>query len=153
MDWLLSVFKEITGFLLPVLDSLSIIRAILGFTLMFFLPGFAWTLVFFNGKQINPVERAALSFGLSIAIVTLSILVLNRLFGVSITGFNAVLIILVITIIPVVIYYLKKRHVKSRIKRYYVYVLRSIKDAKFYTGCTTNLKRQLNEHNRRENQG
>ena len=113
MDWLLSVFKEITGFLLPVLDSLSIIRAILGFTLMFFLPGFAWTLVFFNGKQINPVERAALSFGLSIAIVTLSILVLNRLFGVSITGFNAVLIILVITIIPVVIYYLK-RYVRGR---------------------------------------
>lgn len=75
---------------------------------MFFLPGFAWTLVFFSGKQVNIVERTALSFGLSIAIVTLSILVLNRLFGVSITGFNAVLVILVITIIPVVIYYLKR---------------------------------------------
>ena len=108
MDWLLSVLKEIAGFLLPVLDSLSIIRAILGFILMFFLPGFAWTLVFFSGKQINPLERTALSVGLSIAIVTLSILVLDRLFGVSITGFNAVLIILVITIIPVVIYYLKR---------------------------------------------
>jgi len=138
---------------LPASGGFGVIRAILGFILVFFLPGFAWTLVFFNGKQINTVERAALSFGLSIAIVTLSILALDRLAGVSITGFNAVLVILAATIIPVVIYYLKKRHVKSRIKRYYVYVLRSIKDAKFYTGCTTNLKRQLNEHNRRENQG
>lgn len=106
MDWL-SV--------LPASGGFGVIRVILGFTLVFFLPGFAWTLVFFSGKQINAVERTALSFGLSIAIVTLSILVLNRLFGVSITGFNAVLIILVLTIIPVVIYYLK-RYIKSRIK-------------------------------------
>ena len=144
MDWL-SV--------LPASGGFGVIRAILGFTLVFFLPGFAWTLVFFSGKQINLLERTALSFGLSIAIVTLSILVLDRLAGVSITGFNAVLAILAATIIPVVTYYLKKRHIKSRIKRYFVYVLRSIKDAKFYTGDTTNLKRRLNEHNRRENQG
>jgi len=138
---------------LPASGGFGVIRAILGFTLVFFLPGFAWTLVFFSGKQINLLERTALSFGLSIAIVTLSILVLDRLAGVSITGFNAVLAILAATIIPVVTYYLKKRHIKSRIKRYFVYVLRSIKDAKFYTGDTTNLKRRLNEHNRRENQG
>ena len=30
---------------------------------------------------------------------------------------------------------------------YYVYVLRSLKDGKFYTGLTTNLKRRLAEHN------
>ena len=106
MDWLS---------LLPASDGFAVIRAILGFALVFFLPGFAWTLVFFNGKQINLLERTALSFGLSIAIVTLSILALDRLIGVSITGFNAVLIILAITIIPVVTYCLK-RYIKSRIK-------------------------------------
>lgn len=106
MDWL-SV--------LPASGGLAVTKAILGFTLVFFLPGFAWTLVFFSGKQINAVERTALSFGLSIAIVTLSILALDRLAGVSITGFNAVLVILVATIIPVVIYYFK-RYIKSRIK-------------------------------------
>jgi putative endonuclease len=33
---------------------------------------------------------------------------------------------------------------------YYVYVLRSRKDGKFYTGCTADLKRRLGEHNDRK---
>ncbi len=92
-------------------ESLSVIRGILGFILVFFIPGFAWTLVFF--RQVNVLERIALSFGLSIAVVTLSILILNKLIGIRITGLNSVLIILVITIVPVVIYYLnrlRRRH-------------------------------------------
>lgn len=100
MDWL----REIFGFV----EGLSVIRAIVGFILVFFLPGFAWTLVFFRGKQVNVVERVALSFGLSIAVVTISIFALNLLVGVEITGFNSVLIIIVVTVIPVVAYYLSK---------------------------------------------
>ncbi len=100
MDWL----REIFGFV----EGLSVIRAIIGFILVFFLPGFAWTLVFFRGKQVNVVERVALSFGLSIAVVTISIFALNLLVGVEITGFNSVLIIIVVTVIPVVAYYLSK---------------------------------------------
>lgn len=100
MDWL----REIFG----VVEGLSVIRAIIGFILVFFLPGFAWTLVFFRGKQVNVVERVALSFGLSIAVVTISIFALNLLVGVEITGFNSVLIIIVVTVIPVVAYYLSK---------------------------------------------
>ncbi len=110
MDWL-SPIKQIFEFALPFLEKLPAIRAILGFILVFFLPGFAWTLVFF--KQVNIIERIALSFGLSIAVVTLSILVLNVLIGVRITGLNSLLIIIVITIIPVAFYYLK-RFVKGK---------------------------------------
>lgn len=33
---------------------------------------------------------------------------------------------------------------------YYVYVLQSLKDGKFYTGFTDNLERRIKEHNRRE---
>ncbi len=110
MDWL-SPIKQIFEFALPFLEKLPAIRAILGFILVFFLPGFAWTLVFF--KQVNIIERIALSFGLSIAVVTLSILVLNVLIGVRITGLNSLLIIIVITIIPVSFYYLK-RFVKGK---------------------------------------
>ncbi|MFC2003465.1 DUF1616 domain-containing protein [Chloroflexota bacterium] len=98
MEWFNLVF--------PFLESVPIIRAILGCILVFFLPGFAWTLVFF--KQINVVERAALSLGLSIAIVTLSILALNKLAGIRVTGSNSVLIIIVVTIIPLAIYYLNR---------------------------------------------
>ena len=107
MDWL-SPVREIIEFALPFLERLPIIRAILGFVLVFSLPGFAWTLVFFSGRQINIIERLALSFGLSIATVTLSILALNKLIGIRITGFNSVLIIAAITIIPVVCYCLKR---------------------------------------------
>jgi len=92
-------------------ESLSVIRGILGFILMFFIPGFAWTLVFF--RQVNVLERVVLSFGLSIAVVALSILILNKLIGIRITGLNSVLIILVITVVPIVVYYLnrlRRRH-------------------------------------------
>lgn len=81
-------------------------RAILGIVLMFFLPGFAWTLVFF--RQITLLERFVLSVGLSIAIVTLSILALNIVVGIRITGFNSLLIIITVTVIPLVFYYLRR---------------------------------------------
>ena len=107
MDWL-SPIRGLFELVFPLLASLPVIRAILGFVLVLFLPGFAWTLVFFRGRQLNIVERLALSFGLSIAVVTLSILALNIVVGVRITGLNAVLIIIVITVIPLVFYYLRR---------------------------------------------
>ncbi len=113
MDWL-SPLRELSEFIFPFLERLPVIRAILGVILVFFLPGFAWTLIFF--RQINVVERITLSFGLSIAVVTLSILFLNMLIGIRITGFNSVLIIITITIIPVVFYYLR-RFIRGRLSR------------------------------------
>ena len=103
----LSVIRQILQFILTFLDEISFLRATIGFILVFFLPGFAWTLVFFS--RVSIVERIALSFGLSIALVTLSVLSLNVLFGIRIIGLNSLLTIIVITIIPLVIYYLKRR--------------------------------------------
>ena len=37
---------------------------------------------------------------------------------------------------------------KSNMERYYVYTLKSLRDKKFYTGFTTDLKRRLQEHAR-----
>ena len=105
MDWL-SPIREFFGFAFPLLERVPAIRAILGFILVFFLPGFAWTLIFF--KQINVMERMLLSFGLSIALVTLSLFSLNRLIGIRITGFNSVLVIVVVTIVPIAAYYLNR---------------------------------------------
>ena len=105
MDWLSSV-KELFGFAFPLLERLPIIRAILSSVLLFFLPGFAWTLVFF--RQISVIERVTLSLALSIVVVTLSLVFANMLVGIKITGFNSVLIILVVTILPLVAYYLNR---------------------------------------------
>ena len=96
MDWAV-------GFLI----SISPVRAALGFILVFFLPGFAWTFIFFH--KLHHIERIALSFGLSIAIVTLSVIALNVLLQVPISGWNSVLTILVLTLIPLPIYYILKR--------------------------------------------
>ena len=105
MDWF-SPIEQVFDFSLPFLANVPVIRGLLGFIIVFFLPGFAWTLIFF--KQIKLIERIALSFGLSIALVTLSILALNLLFGVKINGLNALLTILIVTVIPVACYYLKR---------------------------------------------
>ena len=105
MDWL-SPVKEVFEFIFPFLERVAVLRAILGFILVFFLPGFAWTFIFF--KKLSVIERITLSFALSIAIVTLSILLFNVLFGIRITGFNSVLIIILITVIPVAAYYLNR---------------------------------------------
>lgn len=110
MDWL-SPISEVFGFAFSFLEGLPIIRAILGFILVFFLPGFAWTLVFFRG--INVIERVAFSLALSMVVVTLSLLLVNGLLGVRITGFNSVLVIIVVTILPVAAYYLN-RSIKRR---------------------------------------
>ena len=99
MDWL-SPIRELFGFALPFLERLPVIRAILGFVVVFF----TWTLVFF--KQVTVLERAVLSFGLSIVAVTLSLFVVSRL--VAINGFNAALVIIVVTLLPAAVYYLNR---------------------------------------------
>jgi uncharacterized membrane protein len=106
---------QIIGSIVPFAESLPVLRAILGLVLVFFVPGFAWTLVFFN--RVNVVERIALSFGLSIAIVTLSVIVLNRLVGIRITGFNSLLIIMVITVVALGIYSLKRFIIRRQGKK------------------------------------
>jgi uncharacterized membrane protein len=106
-------FGQLLESVIPFAERLPIIRAILGFILVFFVPGFAWTLVFFSRLKI--IERIALSFGLSIALVTISIIVLSVLLGIRITGANSLLIIIVITVIALVIYSLKRLMTRRKI--------------------------------------
>ena len=98
----------IIDFVLQFLDNLPVIRGFVGALLVFFVPGFAWTLVLFSGKHLTILERVILSIALSIAIVTLTILAANMLLGVKVTGVNSIVIILIITVIPVSWYYIKR---------------------------------------------
>ena len=93
----------------------SVIRAVLGIILVFFIPGFAWTLVLF--KQITYLERLVLSFGLSLALVTLGILGLNAAINMKITELNAFLIILFLTITPLIIYSTRRHMQKRKMRR------------------------------------
>lgn len=104
MDWLFS-FRDFAQIMLPLLEGFPVIRVLLSIVLVFFLPGFAWTLVFF--KKPGILARGVLSIGLSIALVALSILFANYVLDVRISGANSVLILIVITLVPLAIYFLR----------------------------------------------
>jgi uncharacterized membrane protein len=104
-------FNEFLDFLVPFAERLPALRAIAGFIIVFFIPGFAWTFVFFS--RVSLIERVVLSLGLSIALVTLGILVLHVLFGMRITGINSLATIAVITALGIIIF-LVRRYIINR---------------------------------------
>jgi uncharacterized membrane protein len=113
MDFVAPI-NELINWVVLVLDNDPIVRAVLGIILVFFAPGFAWSLVLFT--QINRIERLVLSFALSLALVTLSILGLNIVVNMRITGFNAFLTITVLIIIPLILYFTRKYIQKRKIE-------------------------------------
>jgi uncharacterized membrane protein len=99
-----------------VLDWL---RLIFGSIFILFVPGFAWSWIFFKKDKIDWIERIALSVGLSIAMVPLVILWLNYVFNVSITLLNTTLAVCVFSVLPMlykygVPYYRKWRGIDSK---------------------------------------
>lgn len=91
------------------MDLIEVLRIVFGSFFVLFMPGFAWSFVFFVKDEIDAIERIALSFGLSIAIIPLVIFYLNYLLGVKITLINSSIAILFLTLIPATIYFGKKR--------------------------------------------
>ena len=73
---------------------IEILRVIFGSMFVLFLPGFVWSYVFFEKGKIDEIERIALSFGLSIALVPLAVFWLNWIFKVKINLINTSLVIL-----------------------------------------------------------
>lgn len=79
---------------------LNVLRIIFGSIFIFFLPGYAWSFVFFKKGKIDLIERIALSFGLSIALVPLIVFCLNYLLKVKINLANASIVVGTLTAIP-----------------------------------------------------
>lgn len=105
--------NELLEYLVPFAQQVPALRAIVGFVVVLFLPGFAWSFVFFS--RVSAIERIVLSLGLSIAIVTLGGLVLHVLFGLKVTGVNSLITIAVIIALGAVTY-LIKWYITRRIK-------------------------------------
>lgn len=85
------------------MELIEILRAVIAFILVLFLPGFIWSYVFFKREEIDALERLAISFGLSVAIVPLIVFMLNKYFGIKITAFNSFLIIIILCVIGIVL--------------------------------------------------
>lgn len=85
-------------------------RIAFGSAFVLFLPGFLLTELFF--EEIGTIERIALSFALSIAIVPLMIFYLNYLLGVKINQTNVILAVIEIIVVSWIIKSLRPRRLK-----------------------------------------
>ena len=102
----------------PKLED-TLIRTILGLILIIFIPGYSLVVALFPRKdELEGIERAALSFGLSIAVTPLIVLILNYTpWGIRLTP---ILISLsAFTIIMVIIGYIRRKRVPEG-EKYYV---------------------------------
>jgi uncharacterized membrane protein len=94
------MFLCIPFILIPPLNEISPIRIILGLPLVLFLPGYALIAALFPRKEdLDAIERIALSFGLSIAVVPLLGLALNYTpFGIRLLPILIVLSVFTISL-------------------------------------------------------
>lgn len=109
------------------LSYLESLRIVFGSIYVLFIPGFILTFIFFpktksfedNKKEkesLDWIERIALSFALSIAIVPLAVFYLN-LIGIKINLLNSFLTILGIIIFSSIILYFKNKNLFAKIKQ------------------------------------
>ena len=82
--------------------EVSLIKVILGSIYVLFLPGCIWSYVFFRKDEIDIIERIALSFGLSIALVPITVFWANYFLGIKINLINVSAIILLIIVLGLV---------------------------------------------------
>ena len=86
----------------------EIVRLIFGGIFILFIPGLAWSYVFFLRKNIDWIERIALAFGLSIALVPLSVFWLNWLFDMKVTLLNTSLTVAGLVIIAAALIFVRR---------------------------------------------
>ena len=102
------------------MDILEILRMVFSGLFVLFVPGFIWGYVFFPGRNIDWIERVAISIGLSIAMVTLCVLCLNWLFEMKITLLNLSLTVCGLTVVPGVYIvfrkFLRRKQVSNEVK-------------------------------------
>lgn len=105
-----------------MMELIELLRVVLGSIFVLFLPGFAWSYVFFEKGEIDEIERIALSFGLSIALVPLVVFYLNWLFEIKINLVNSTMVIIALIAVPLVY------HVIVRQKRFHGLMKRTDSD-------------------------
>ncbi|MHA2010255.1 MAG: DUF1616 domain-containing protein [Candidatus Hodarchaeales archaeon] len=88
-------------------------KMILGGLYALFLPGYVWTYVFFKKDEIDIIERVALSFGLSIALVPILVFWGNYFLGIKINLFNVSGIILLIMLLGLTVIKIKSKFMRD----------------------------------------
>jgi len=91
------------------MDLMLLFQSIGGTLFTLFIPGFSWSFLFFERGKISVVERIALSFVLSIALIPLTIFWINIIFQLSFTLVNSFMVALALTLIPILLIYIKNK--------------------------------------------
>lgn len=91
--------------------ALEILRIVVGAAYVLIAPGLAWSFVFFPASRrldaaegaegIDWLERGAISFGLSIALVPIPVFFLSTFFGVRLSAWSAAAVVTGITLAAV----------------------------------------------------
>ena len=111
------VLVAISLFLTVWLPLLQSFRVIFGSVYVLFLPGFAWTWMFWKAGTISNLERSILSLILSMIIVPLFVFLLSKI-GARITLINIVFEVLTIIVIAFVLrFFLDKKTILTRAKQ------------------------------------
>ncbi len=116
-NWTIAILAMILisfGISFTSLSVLESFRIVFGSFFVLFLPGYVIVNLFFN--EIEIIEKIALSFALSIAVVPLTVFYLNRI-GMKINTLNSFLTILGIVLVTIIIYLIKSG--KERKKQSY----------------------------------
>jgi uncharacterized membrane protein len=83
---------------------LTIIRLVVGLPLVLFIPGYALSYAFFpKKKDLDLLERIALSFGLSIATIPLIIFFMNKFLKIPITVYSSFGVVTLITLVGIIV--------------------------------------------------
>lgn len=104
------------------MSSLDTVLLVLATVLVFFLPGFVWSFVFFDSrggvgsekKAFEISERIMWSFVLSLAIVPLSFFIINSLVGMPVNGYTVFGLMVFLCLLGLVAYWIGGRYRLSR---------------------------------------
>ena len=98
--------------------AVDVAGLVIGTMLVYFLPGFPWTFVIFDGgilqlhkegsAMMRAIERIVLSVGLSLVLVPFTTFVINVFIDIRPSVLNSLLISLVPMTIGFVVFYLRK---------------------------------------------
>lgn len=96
---------------------LHFLQVILGIIFVLFLPGFVYSLVFFEGKSIGMLERTAVSLAISAAFVPLFVFICH-LAGIGLAALNVFLEISFLSVAGLALHFLLKHgNLQERIFR------------------------------------
>ncbi len=98
------------------MSALDLLRIVFGGLFILFVPGLSWSYVFFARKNIDWMERAALAFGLSIALVPIVVFWLYFIFHLKITLLSTCLTVSGLTVLAVVVVLVRRKFLQAEEK-------------------------------------